>query len=524
MDGAPPVARGGAGRVGPSRRPRDVADGDGAPPARPCVRAVRVGGDRGALSRPGPAVLVGRVSGFPQRQAPPRARAEDAAARARDPRGAGRVREPPGRCRESARGLLRPPPALPQREGALHGRPDGGLLPTRHDGARRARRRPAVVPRHGVRAYRVLRHDRVGRHGRHLQLGVPSRSRDPVPRRGPARAPDPRRDRAREAALRLPPGRGAVQVRVRARRRGRLRGEDRVSGGGALRVAMLSVHTCPLAALGGKETGGMNVYVRELSRELGRMGVEVDVFTRSQNASIPRVVPLGERARVVHLAAGPQAPMPRAAIHAYLDEFVDGVDSWRLTQGADYDLIHAHYWLSGVAALALRERWSVPVLQMFHTLGRLKNRAARSVTELEPALRLREETRIVGPLPQDVLPTYYVAADVTVLPSYYESFGMVALEAMACGSPVIASRVGGLVTTVRDGVTGFLVPESDVGALAERIAALIADPDLRWRIGAEGVRWAAAHRWPCVAEAICREYASLEPNATLHLASARSRD
>src|SRR5204862_2238824 len=119
-------------------------------------------------------------------------------------------------------------------------------------------------------------------------------------------------------------------------------------------------------------------------------------FTRSQNASIPRVVPLGERARVVHLAAGPQAPMPRAAIHAYLDEFVDGVDSWRLTQGADYDLIHAHYWLSGVAALALRERWSVPVLQMFHTLGRLKNRAARSMGELEPALRLREETRIDG--------------------------------------------------------------------------------------------------------------------------------
>ena len=420
-------------------------------------------------------------------------------------------------------------------------------------------------------------------------------------------------------------------------------------GGAALRVAMLSVHTCPLAALGGKETGGMNVYVRELSRELGRMGVEVDVFTRSQNASIPRVVPLGARARVIHLAAGPEAPMPRAEIHAYLDEFVDGVDAWRLTQGAEYDLIHAHYWLSGVAALALRERWSVPVLQMFHTLGRLKNRAARSVTELEPALRLREETRIVGasdrivaanvveraellrdyaahapriatipcgvdtalfapgdptaarvalalqphpvllwvgriapikgldtlldaiarlraagtalsllivggeadeprnghevalrerlerlglgtavrfvgPLPQDVLPTYYVAADVTVLPSYYESFGMVALEAMACGSPVIASRVGGLVTTVRDGVTGFLVPESDVGALAERIAALIADPDLRWRIGREGVRWAAAHRWPCVAEAICREYASLEPNATLHLAAARCRD
>src|SRR2546430_16959243 len=115
MDGAPPVARGGAGRVGPSRGPRDVADGDGAPPARPCVRAVRVGGDRGALSRPGPAVLVGRVSGFPQRQAPPRARAEDAAARARDPPGAGRVAEPPPPCPESGPGVLPPPPALPPR-------------------------------------------------------------------------------------------------------------------------------------------------------------------------------------------------------------------------------------------------------------------------------------------------------------------------------------------------------------------------------------------------------------------------
>lgn len=416
-----------------------------------------------------------------------------------------------------------------------------------------------------------------------------------------------------------------------------------------LRVAMLSVHTCPLAALGGKETGGMNVYVREISRELGRMGVEVDVFTRSQNPAIPRVVELGNHARVIHLPAGPEAPVPRAEIHAHLEEFLDGIEGWRLTRGGDYDLIHAHYWLSGVAALALRGRWAVPVLQMFHTLGRLKNRVARSSAELEPAIRLSEEARIVagadrivaanvverlellrghgalaqriatipcgvdtelfapgdrsaarralgldgrptllwvgriapikgldtlldavgrlhvtgtavrllivggdadeprnghegalrarierqgltgtvsflGPQPQDLLPTYYVAADVTVVPSYYESFGMVALEAMACGSPVIASRVGGLVTTVRDGVTGFLVPEGDVAALADRVRTLTGDSDLRWRIGREGVRWAAQHRWPCVAEAVCREYASLQPSAGEHLAAARCRD
>jgi D-inositol-3-phosphate glycosyltransferase len=110
-----------------------------------------------------------------------------------------------------------------------------------------------------------------------------------------------------------------------------------------------------------------------------------------------------------------------------------------------------------------------------------------------------------------------------VLPSYYESFGMVALEAMACASPVIASRVGGLTTTVRDGVTGFLVPEGDVAALAGRIEAVLGDPDLTYRVGREGVRWAAAHRWPCVAEAICREYAGLESRAVEHLAAARCR-
>jgi len=416
-----------------------------------------------------------------------------------------------------------------------------------------------------------------------------------------------------------------------------------------LHVAMLSVHTCPLAALGGKETGGMNVYVREVSRELGRMGVSVDVFTRSQDPTIRRVVSLGERARVIHLPAGDEAPMARVRVHQHLDELVDGVDAWRIAHSIDYDLIHAHYWLSGVAALRLKTRWSVPVMQMFHTLGRLKNRVARTAAEQEPAIRLAEETRIVGecdrivaanvveraellrdygaspsriatipcgvdtdlfapgdraqaraklgldaepvllwvgrvapikgldtlldavarlraagttvrllivggdadetmseheaflrqrierlglqesvcfvgPQPQNVLPVYYAAADVTVLPSYYESFGMVALEAMACGSPVIASRVGGLVTTVRDGVTGFLVPDGDVEALAERIGALVADPDLRWRVGREGVRWAAQHRWACVAEAVCKEYASLESRAGEHLAAGRCRD
>ncbi len=412
-----------------------------------------------------------------------------------------------------------------------------------------------------------------------------------------------------------------------------------------LQVAILSVHTCPLAALGGKETGGMNVYVRETARELGRMGVHVDVFTRSQNPAIRRVVDLGAGARVIHLPAGPQAPMSREVVREHLAEFVEGVEAYRVAEGLDYDLVHGHYWLSGVAGLALREAWDVPLVQMFHTLGRLKNSVARSATEVEPEIRIEEEERIVrladrivaanvverahlawhygapahrvavipcgvdtelfrpmpqheakallalppeptllyvgrlqpikgletlleamtaldgaarlvivggdqdepenghaehlrrrvdvlglgarvsflGAQPQERLRLLYAAADATVMPSYYESFGMVALEAMACGSPVIASRVGGLTTTVRDGVTGFLVPEGDAGALAERMALLLEDVRRRARLGHEAQRWAAEHRWPCVAEAVCRLYSELRAEASGHLARARCR-
>jgi D-inositol-3-phosphate glycosyltransferase len=110
------------------------------------------------------------------------------------------------------------------------------------------------------------------------------------------------------------------------------------------------------------------------------------------------------------------------------------------------------------------------------------------------------------------------------MPSYYESFGMVALEAMACGSPVVASRVGGLTTTVRDGVTGLLVPEGDAPALARRLGELLGDAEIRERLGQEATRWAQQHRWPCVAESICKLYSEFRPAASLHLEHARCHD
>jgi len=158
------------------------------------------------------------------------------------------------------------------------------------------------------------------------------------------------------------------------------------------RVAMISVHTCPLATLGGKETGGMNVYVRDLSRELSRRGIAVDVFTRSQNPAIPCIsTRLAPHGRVIHVPAGPEAPLDKARIVDHLPEFVAGVLDVAGREGLSYDVIHSHYWLSGLAARELRDAWNAPIVHMFHTLGHMKNSVASTPQEWEPKQRLDRE-------------------------------------------------------------------------------------------------------------------------------------
>ncbi len=379
------------------------------------------------------------------------------------------------------------------------------------------------------------------------------------------------------------------------------------------RIGLISVHTCPLAALGGKETGGMNVYVREVARHLGRLGLEVDVFTRSQTPGVPTVVPLGPGARVVHIEAGPQRPVPPAEIVADLDEFTDGVVAFGHRTGAEYALVHGHYWLSGLVAVELARRFGgVPVVQMFHTLGVVKNALADTPSEWVPQVRLDAEARVAaladrivaatpleraelawycgadvdrvrtipcgvdvdlfspgsaiaararlgldaewvllfvgrlvivggdrdegrdddrarlraladalgigawvdfkGSEPQTALPEYYRAADLCLVPSHHESFGMAALEAMACGAAVVASRVGGLATTIQDGVTGVLVPPRDEIALASAIASLLADASRRRTLGRLAARWAQSFAWPSVARALVELYDELVPD------------
>jgi D-inositol-3-phosphate glycosyltransferase len=405
---------------------------------------------------------------------------------------------------------------------------------------------------------------------------------------------------------------------------------------------MISMHTCPLACpealLGGRETGGMNVYVRELSRELGKLGHRVDVFTRFQDEQTAQVESIGENARVVHLEVGPRASYDKNRLPLHVDEFVEGIEEFARAEGIKYDVIHSHYWVSGLVARQLQERWDVPFVQMFHTLGELKNSVAKAVGDMEVAARvvgegsvmrwadrlvaatplerehmvclygaepgkvrvipagvdtnlfyprdreavrsllglpgddtpillfvgrierlkgidtllesvavvsrycsgrdlkvlivggggqtedenaelrrvvelhrdlnLEDQVEFVGSKPQEMLPLYYSAADVTIMPSHYESFGLVAVESMASGTPVIASNVGGLSFTVVDGETGFLVEQENHFQLAERVHTLLKNPELRERMGEQANVHAQQYSWENIASRVAEVYES----------------
>ncbi len=410
-----------------------------------------------------------------------------------------------------------------------------------------------------------------------------------------------------------------------------------------MNIAMLSYHTCPLAILGGKNTGGMNVYVRELTRHLGREGVHVDVFTRSENEHIPSVShDLGYFNRVVHIPAGPQVFLPKAKLTEYTEIFAREILDFADKKQIQYDIIHSHYWLSGLAGGILKKHWGAPLLQMFHTLGKIKQRIGRTAEEREGMYRIRGENHVLTladqivaatkgeqnqlfdlyhvshnqvtiippgvdihhfyPIPsdeakeaigisasdkvalfvgrieplkgvdtllqamailkkncrlficpqyliiiggdpmgeeekisdemarlqalsreldlddmviflgkrgQDTLPYYYSAAEVVVMPSHYESFGMVALEAMACGTPVIASRVGGLAYLVKDGETGYFVPAQNPEALADKLRALFVNHELRADFGARAAAYAKGFSWEIITKQIIEVYQEL---------------
>ena len=158
-----------------------------------------------------------------------------------------------------------------------------------------------------------------------------------------------------------------------------------------LRIAQVSAHTSPLAPLGGRETGGMNVYVLELSRKLAELGYEVDIFTRL-DGELPEVEFVAPGLRLIRIAAGPPQPIEKEDIVSFLPDFVRGMRHFIQREGITYDVIHSHYWQSGWAGTLLARELRLPQVVMFHTLGEVKNRAR--ISETEPRLRIRHERTI----------------------------------------------------------------------------------------------------------------------------------
>ncbi|MEJ2863539.1 glycosyltransferase [Actinomycetospora flava] len=390
-----------------------------------------------------------------------------------------------------------------------------------------------------------------------------------------------------------------------------------------MRIAMVSEHASPLAAssgLGGADAGGQNVAVRALALALADAGHEIVVHTRRTSPSVPRRVAMAPGVVVDHVDAGPPRELPKDDLVDHMDAFsAELATCWRLERP---DVVHAHFWMSGLAALPAARALGVPVVQTFHALGSVKRRhqgaddtsparrvavesdlgasvdrvlatcreevdelvalgvpadrmtvvpcgvdvghftpSARtsdgpfrvlSVSRLVPrkgvdtvisalarltgdaelvvaggpaadaldgdpeVARLRslaaglgvaDRVHFLGAVGQDTLPALYGSADAVVCVPAYEPFGLVPLEAMACGRPVVAAAVGGLADTVVDGVTGHHVPAGDPGAVAAALDALRADPRRARRLGRAGRRRAETeYGWDRVAGSHERVY------------------
>jgi glycosyltransferase involved in cell wall biosynthesis len=393
-----------------------------------------------------------------------------------------------------------------------------------------------------------------------------------------------------------------------------------------VRVALISEHANPLAALGSSEAGGQNVHVGALGVALAAAGHQVEIFSRRESPDQPDAVILAPGVQVVHVPAGPPAPVPRDDLLPLMPQF----GAWlrhRWSTGPAPDIVHAHFWMSGVAAMPVCRRLGLPFVQTFHALGSVKHRHQGSADTSPPGRQALEqklargagtviatcsdevdelglmgvgdarirvvpcgvdlalfspdgpawprpandrhrivclsrlverkgidtvvaamtgirnaELLIAGGPPADRLsldpdvrrllhrsvawgvqdrvhllgrvgradvPALLRSADVLVTVPVYEPFGIVPLEAMACGIPVVASAVGGMLDTVVGGVTGVHVPPGDIERLAKEVSWLLADPSRRRSLGDAGAVAARRYSWQRVAAETADVYAAL---------------
>ena len=392
---------------------------------------------------------------------------------------------------------------------------------------------------------------------------------------------------------------------------------------------MISVHSSPIGDLGTNDTGGMSVYIRELARELGSRGHQIDIYTRLLNSNgNGRKQRLSENVRLVNLRIGNNAHLQRFELYPHLADFFRELEAFRQREGLYYDLIHSHYWLSGRIGEWAQDRWDIPHVLKYHTLAAVKNNTPAA--EREPELRVATEKHLaktchrilaatekekeqvthyygaspgaigvvpcgvnldlfqpvgkagakqrlgfppdesivlyvgrfaplkgirrlleamtyhehrkrprlviiggdgeqtpesrtlldlsrewgildrvtfVGRVKQENLPLHYSAADLLVVPSHYESFGLVALESLACGTPVVATPVGAMESILREGETGRVVHNVSPRSLAEAITVFLKEERT---LSAEAIRASILEfGWPEVASTTIDEYTTV---------------
>ncbi len=386
------------------------------------------------------------------------------------------------------------------------------------------------------------------------------------------------------------------------------------------RIAMVSLHTSPLEQPGSGDAGGMNVYIRHLALALAKDGAIVDVFTRGATES--RATAMAPGVTCHEVQGGPPGKLTKEELGNHLDACAEAILDYAADFAA-YDVIHSHYWMSGIVGLRLRETWGVPLVHTMHTMGKVKKASAKTeesgariagemlicaqadrltantpaeVAELidlygakadrvdvvapgvdletfhprvctertgapdslrvvfagriqklkGPQILVRAlgilarerpeldvKLSVIGarsgakelnlqklveaesvehlvrfslPMPAGHLARAFRCADVVAVPSYSESFGLVALEAQACATPVLAHRVGGLPYAVQDGVTGILIDDTEPESWARELARLAEDPGLRRTLGGQAAAFAAAHGWEQTAAASMVSY------------------
>ncbi|WP_055475264.1 D-inositol-3-phosphate glycosyltransferase [Gordonia sp. HS-NH1] len=402
------------------------------------------------------------------------------------------------------------------------------------------------------------------------------------------------------------------------------------------RVALISVHTSPLAQPGTGDAGGMNVYVWQTATRLARRGVEVEIFTRATSSADAPSVAAAPGVTVRNVVAGPFEGLDKRDLPAQLCAFTAGVLRAEAAQAPGYyDVIHSHYWLSGQVGWLARDRWGVPLVHTAHTLAAVKNASLAEGDTAEPQLRVIGEQQVVGeadrlvanteteaaellsmydadparidvvtpgadldcytpgsaaqaraalgldpdetivtfvgriqplkapdllvaaaapliseaastgrrlrllvvggpsgsglqrptalmdqvaelgisdsvtflpPQPAQRLAQVYRASDLVAVPSHSESFGLVAIEAQACGTPVIAANVGGLGVAVDDGRTGVLVNGHAVGDWTNALEKLLAQPDRLVELGHNARAHAEQFSWDHTVDQLLESY------------------